>query len=100
MGILLERLQWRTVRLYGLLPFATNLALDPVLTDLWKDRKGALGATHFWDCNGAACDEKTVQPWEPSFFRYAAHYAPVDPKDFGGPAYGEVMWLTGAASDA
>ena len=31
--------------------------------------------------------------------RYAPYYAPMDPADFGGAAYGESLWLTGAASD-
>eukprot|EP00746_Dinoflagellata_sp_MGD_P000656 gnl/MRDRNA2_/MRDRNA2_101176_c0_seq1.p1 gnl/MRDRNA2_/MRDRNA2_101176_c0~~gnl/MRDRNA2_/MRDRNA2_101176_c0_seq1.p1 ORF type:complete len:333 (+),score=52.40 gnl/MRDRNA2_/MRDRNA2_101176_c0_seq1:52-1050(+) len=67
---------------------------------LWTNAATNLGATHFWDCNGAACDATELQPWEPSLYRYAAHYAPVNASEFGGSVYGEVMWLTGAASDA
>ena len=61
--------------------------------------KAPLKATHFWDCNGGACDATVLQPWIESKYSYAAQYAPMDPADHGGAAYGEHMWLTGAASD-
>lgn len=61
---------------------------------------GTLKSSHFWDCNGGACDAKTLQPWDQSKYRYAGTYAPVDPVNYGGPLYGEKMWMTGAASDA
>lgn len=62
---------------------------------------GTLKATHFWDCNGAACDSATLQPWDSSKYRYAPEYAPLDPNDYGGPSsYGERIWMTGAASDS
>ena len=57
-------------------------------------------ATHFWDCNGAACDSRTLQPFVPRNYRYSAQYAPLDPGDYGGSAYGERLWMTGAASDS
>jgi len=63
--------------------------------------EATLTATHFWDCSGAACDALVLQPWDPARYRYSAYYAPVDPAEFpGGPAYGEKLWMTGAASDA
>lgn len=58
-----------------------------------------LQATHFWDCSGGSCDACVVQPWDEDRYRYAPHYAPTDPSKHGGPAYGEKLWLTGAASD-
>jgi hypothetical protein len=61
----------------------------------------SLKATHYWDCSGAACDSKTLNPWDPSKYRYSAYYAPLDPNSYpGGAVYGERMWMTGAASDA
>ena len=56
--------------------------------------------THYWDCNGQGCDATTLQPWMESRYISPPGYGPQDPKDFGGPVYGEKMWLTGAASDA
>ena len=52
--------------------------------------------THFWDCNGGSCDSGTLQPWDPSKYRYAPQYAPQDPNDYGGAKYGEKIWMTGA----
>lgn len=60
---------------------------------------GTLKSSHFWDCNGGACDAKTLQPWDQNKYRYAGTYAPIDPINYGGPAYGEKMWMTGASSD-
>ena len=40
--------------------------------------------THFWDCSGGACDSRTLSPWDPSKYKYAAEYAPLDPNDHGG----------------
>jgi len=59
-----------------------------------------LAGTHFWDCNGGACDATVLQPWDESEYSYAPQYAPQDPEDYGGAVYGEKMWMTGAASDA
>ena len=59
-----------------------------------------LKATHYWDCNGQGCDATTLQPWDPSRFWSPPTYAPQDPGDHGGPAYGERLWMVGAASDA
>merc|ERR1740123_1533677 len=56
--------------------------------------------THYWDCNGQGCDAGTLQPWNPSSYLSPPGYGPQDPNDFGGPIYGEQMWLTGGASDA
>mmetsp|Transcript_4583 Transcript_4583/g.14704 ORF Transcript_4583/g.14704 Transcript_4583/m.14704 type:complete len:247 (-) Transcript_4583:95-835(-) len=56
--------------------------------------------THYWDCSGQGCDAGTLQPWDKSKYISPPGYGPQDPADFGGPAYGEVLWLTGAASDA
>ena len=60
-----------------------------------------LTATHFWDCNGAGCDSRTLDPWDERKYAYASQYAPKDPNDHGGASsYGEMLWLTGAASDS
>jgi len=56
--------------------------------------------THYWDCNGQGCDASTLQPWNQAKYISPPGYGPQDPADFGGPLYGEKMWLTGAASDA
>jgi len=56
--------------------------------------------THYWDCNGQGCDASTLQPWDEGRYVSPPGYSPQDPADFGGPVYGEAMWLTGAASDA
>lgn len=55
--------------------------------------------THYWDCSGQGCDAKTLQPWNPSKYVSPAGYGPQDPEKHGGAAYGEKMWLSGAASD-
>jgi len=54
----------------------------------------------YWDCNGQGCDAETLQPWRAALYVSPPGYGPQDPNDFGGPVYGEAMWLTGAASDA
>mmetsp|Transcript_17264 Transcript_17264/g.33689 ORF Transcript_17264/g.33689 Transcript_17264/m.33689 type:complete len:446 (-) Transcript_17264:379-1716(-) len=59
-----------------------------------------MGGTHFWDCNGGSCDAPILQPWDEKEYVYAPQYAPADPEDYGGAAYGEKLWMTGAASDA
>jgi len=64
----------------------------------WKG--GDMKMTHYWDCNGQGCDAATLQPWMESRYISPPGYGPQDPNDFGGPLYGEKMWLTGAASDA
>jgi len=59
-----------------------------------------LHGTHYWDCSGQGCDATTLQPWDESKYISPPGYGPQDPADFGGPSYGETMWLTGAASDS
>ena len=49
---------------------------------------GTLKSSHFWDCNGGACDAKTLQPWDQNKYRYAGLYAPLDPVNYGGAKYG------------
>ena len=49
---------------------------------------GTLRSSHFWDCNGGACDAKTFQPWGQNKNRYAGMYAPLDPVNHGGAKYG------------
>jgi len=61
---------------------------------------GTLQATHFWDCNGMACDAPTIQPWDMRKYKAAPQYSPMDPEHYGGAKYGEKLWMTGAASDA
>jgi len=56
--------------------------------------------THYWDCSGQGCDAGTLQPWDKAKYISPPGYGPQDPAEFGGPMHGEVMWLTGAASDA
>jgi len=55
-----------------------------------------LTLTHYWDCSGQSCDAPTLQPWDYSKYRAAKGYQPQDPNDFGGPIYGEKLWVTGA----
>jgi len=55
--------------------------------------------SHFWDCNGASCDAATLQPLDNREYKYAPQYAPVDPSNYGGPIYGERLWMTGRTSD-
>lgn len=65
----------------------------------WDDR--LMAATHYWDCNGQGCDATTLQPWkEGAAYVSPPGYGPQDPADHGGAAYGERMWLLGAASDS
>eukprot|EP01080_Neovahlkampfia_damariscottae_P012468 gene12468-6218_t len=68
-----------------------------VRSENWE---GTLKATHFWDCNGMACDSRTLQPWNPTKYIAAPGYSPQDPKKHGGSIYGEQMWIVGAPSDA
>merc|ERR1712156_451100 len=56
--------------------------------------------THFWDCNGMACDAGTLQPWDDSKYVASPGYSPQNPDNHGGAVYGERMWLVGAASDS
>jgi len=58
-----------------------------------------LHVTHFWDCNGMGCDGTTLKPWNDRKYIAAPGYSPQDPALHGGAAYGEKMWLVGAASD-
>jgi len=55
--------------------------------------------THYWDCSGQGCDATVLQPWDVSKYVSPPGYGPQDPNDHGGAVYGEMMWLTGAASD-
>ena len=64
------------------------------------DNTGIATGAAYWSCSGAACDSATLQPWDPTKYIYAAQYAPKDPNNYGGPAYGERMWLTAGFSDA
>jgi len=73
-------------------------APTPVLPVTWRSDK--LIATHYWDCSGQGCDASTLSPWDATKYWSPAGYAPQDPNDHGGPsAYGEKLWVTGAASD-
>lgn len=72
----------------------SSVILDEIVWD------GILKSSHFWDCNGGACDSTTLQPWDPNKYRYAGAYAPIDPAAHGGAWYGQKLWMTGAASDA
>lgn len=58
-----------------------------------------LTSSHFYDCNGAACDAPTLQPWELYKYSFAPQYAPQEPPG-GVGEFGESLWLVGAASDA
>jgi len=60
------------------------------------DWENGLTLTHYWDCSGQSCDAPTLQPWDYSKYRAAKGYQPQDPNDFGGPIYGEKLWVTGA----
>merc|ERR1719450_326950 len=84
-------------------PVLTNA---PVLTTTPVQPEPSLGPwnsgmklTHFWDCNGMGCDATTLQPWDMDKYVASPGYSPQDPNDFGGPVYGEKMWVVGAASD-
>ena len=57
-----------------------------------------LTATHFWDCNGAACDATTLSPYRASLYSFAPQYAPSKPP-VGANPYNESLWLVGAMSD-
>merc|ERR1719450_1978576 len=85
-------------------PVLTNA---PVLTTTPVQPEPSLGPwnsgmklTHFWDCNGMGCDATTLQPWDMDKYVASPGYSPQDPNDFGGPVYGEKMWVVGAASDS
>eukprot|EP00899_Mesostigma_viride_P004155 jgi/Mesvir1/13740/Mv11884-RA.1 len=72
----------------------------------WNECDGRVAGGQWCNANrgsGGACDAKTlVTPWtngQNSDYRYAAEYAPLDPSQHGGPAYGEQLWMTGAFSD-
>mmetsp|Transcript_31069 Transcript_31069/g.89575 ORF Transcript_31069/g.89575 Transcript_31069/m.89575 type:complete len:349 (-) Transcript_31069:52-1098(-) len=67
------------------------------VAETWKT---GLQGTTFWDCNGGSCDAKVERPFDESRYVFAPQYAPADPGQFGGSAYGEKLWMTGAASDA
>jgi len=62
----------------------------------WRE----ISSAHYWDCNGQSCDVAHLQPWNASRFVAAPEYAPMDPEEYGGNAYGEKIWMTGAVSDA
>lgn len=70
----------------------------PSSSSPWE--QGAIKLTHFWDCNGMACDAPTLQPWDLSKYVASPGYSPQNPAHHGGAVYGEKMWLVGAASDS
>lgn len=80
------------------LPVPANGGTDTGTDMNWDERE--LHITHYWDCSGQGCDATVLQPWDPDKFVTPAGYMPQNPQDFGGPSYGERLWLTGAASDA
>ena len=84
----------------GLRLFAVASAALPQAPPVPSSRAWSTGlrATHFWDCNGAGCDAATLHPWNEALYSYSPFYAPQDPDEHGGAAYGESLWLTGAAS--
>ena len=65
---------------------AQDTSTAPASANGWHT---GLNATHFWDCNGAACDATTLSPWDETEYKYSAQYAPVDPADHGGAQYAE-----------
>ena len=62
---------------------------------MWSE----LTSTHYWDCNGGACDAPMLQPWNERLYSFAPQYAPQRPPG-GTGQYGETLWLVGAASDS
>jgi len=62
----------------------------------WREFSSA----HYWDCKGQSCDLAHLRPWNASRFVSPPEYAPMDPEKYGGNAYGEKIWMTGAVSDA
>ena len=58
-----------------------------------------LSVTHYYDCGGQSCDAPLLQPFKNVNFVAPEGYNVLDPNDFGGPLYGEAMWIYGAASD-
>ena len=62
---------------------------------MWSE----LTSTHYWDCNGGACDAPMLQPWNERLYSFAPQYAPQRPPG-GTGQYGETLWLAGAASDS
>jgi len=45
------------------------------------------------------CDATTLQPWNPAKYVASPGYSPLNPAENGGAAYGEKLWMVGAASD-
>jgi len=77
----------------------TSTTTDVTTTTNPSTWNNGMKLTHFWDCNGMGCDATTLQPWDQDKYVAAPGYAPQDPIDFGGPSYGEKLWVVGAASD-
>merc|ERR1712242_535609 len=75
---------------------STTLELSTTQAGDWAT---GVKLTHFWDCNGMACDAGTLQPWDQSKYVASPGYSPQNPDNHGGAVYGERMWLVGAASD-
>jgi len=77
-----------------IMPTSTDLATTGAS---WEQ---GVKLTHFWDCNGMACDAPTLQPWDLNKYVASPGYSPQNPDNHGGAVYGEKMWLVGAASDS
>lgn len=79
----------------------TSSTVDPSsTTEAASPWEQGVKLTHFWDCNGMACDAPTLQPWDLSKYVASPGYSPQNPAHHGGAVYGEKMWLVGAASDS
>jgi len=84
-----------------ILPSSTEgTSTTEVATTPAADWTTGVKLTHFWDCNGMACDAGTLQPWDQSKYVASPGYSPQNPENHGGSVYGERMWLVGAASDS
>merc|ERR1712141_679650 len=79
---------------------STDATSTTVLTTAAPSWEQGVKLTHFWDCNGMACDAPTLQPWDLSKYVASPGYSPQNPDNHGGALYGEKMWLVGAASDS
>jgi len=78
----------------------TTTGLPATTTSDAQEWEQGVKLTHFWDCNGMACDAPTLQPWDLSKYVASPGYSPQNPDNHGGAVYGEKMWLVGAASDS
>merc|ERR550532_2106126 len=84
----------------GLTTTTTTTGLPATTTSDAQEWEQGVKLTHFWDCNGMACDAPTLQPWDLSKYVASPGYSPQNPDNHGGAVYGEKMWLVGAASDS